>query len=90
MVSALRRTPFDGEPPLTAEQFAAVTREGHTILEAGAGSGKTTSLVGRMVEHVVHGVHLVLEPAPPACGNGCCCTGRVMRAVVCHRVTSAR
>ncbi|MEO7711285.1 MAG: UvrD-helicase domain-containing protein [Gemmatimonadaceae bacterium] len=49
MVSALRRTPFDGEPPLTAEQLAAVVREGHTILEAGAGSGKTTTLVDKII-----------------------------------------
>lgn len=49
MVSALPRTPFDGEPPLTTEQLAAVVREGHTILEAGAGSGKTTTLVDKIM-----------------------------------------
>ena len=49
MVSQRAPTPFDGEPPLTAEQLAAVIREGHTILEAGAGSGKTTTLVDKIM-----------------------------------------
>ena len=49
MVSQQVPTPFDGEPPLTAEQLAAVIREGHTILEAGAGSGKTTTLVDKIM-----------------------------------------
>ncbi len=49
MVNHVRDTPFDGEPSPTPDQLAAIVREGHLLLEAGAGSGKTTTLVDKIV-----------------------------------------
>lgn len=40
---------FAGGPPLTEAQGEAVRREGHTLIAAGAGSGKTTTLVEKIV-----------------------------------------
>jgi ATP-dependent helicase/nuclease subunit A len=42
-------TTFAGGPPLTDAQGDAVRREGHTLIAAGAGSGKTTTLVEKIV-----------------------------------------
>ena len=36
-------------PPFTAAQREAILSEGHTLLEAGAGTGKTTTLVGKIL-----------------------------------------
>ena len=40
---------FAGGPPLTDAQGEAVRRDGHTLIAAGAGSGKTTTLVEKIV-----------------------------------------
>ena len=40
---------FAGGPPLTEAQADAVRREAHTLIAAGAGSGKTTTLVEKIV-----------------------------------------
>ena len=40
---------FAGGPPLTEAQGEAVRRDGHTLIAAGAGSGKTTTLVEKIM-----------------------------------------
>jgi ATP-dependent helicase/nuclease subunit A len=42
-------TAFAGGPPLTEAQSEAVRRDGHTLIAAGAGSGKTTTIVEKIV-----------------------------------------
>lgn len=49
MVNQAHATPFDAEPAPTTDQLSAIVREGHLLLEAGAGSGKTTTLVDKIV-----------------------------------------
>lgn len=49
MVTAVRAFPFAGEHPPTDRQREAILREDHTLIEAGAGSGKTTTLVNKIL-----------------------------------------
>lgn len=43
------KSPFEGTPTPTPDQAKAILREGHTLLEAGAGSGKTTTVVDKIL-----------------------------------------
>ena len=42
-------TPFANDPALTASQRDAILRDDHTLIAAGAGSGKTTTLVDKIL-----------------------------------------
>jgi ATP-dependent helicase/nuclease subunit A len=43
-----------GEMSFTENQLAAITNQGNTLVEAGAGAGKTRTLVERCIEHLRH------------------------------------
>src|SRR5438270_541545 len=42
-------TPFSNDPPLTDAQRRAIISDTHTLMAAGAGSGKTTTLVDKIL-----------------------------------------
>ena len=61
---------MSGGPRWTAEQVVAITSTRHTLLAAGAGTGKTTTLIGKILWHLGLGSGmdresgLPLEPCP--------------------------
>jgi len=63
----MRRFPFDGEQfPPTPEQRTAILSDAHTLIEAGAGSGKTSTLVDKIV-HLLGAERFDGVPAAEPC-----------------------